>query len=84
MEVWKFSLQIGGRVFRAMPDGARPLSVQLQGDTLCLWCLVDPKAQPTMRQFTVVGTGHYIGTEQLHHIGTVLDGVFVWHAFEVL
>lgn len=33
------------------------------------------------RRVLVVGTGHQIPTTAIQHLGSVLDGPFVWHLF---
>jgi hypothetical protein len=84
--VWKFLIAMDDRVDIDMPLGARILCVQMQGDALCLWARVNPKAPPETRHFRIAGTGHplgdgmeaasYIGTFQLH------GGALVFHVFE--
>lgn len=68
----------------AMPLGAKPLCVQLQGDQLCMWALVDPREPPAQRTVRIAGTGHrrddisaedYLGTYQL------MGGSLVFHVF---
>ena len=40
--IWKYILDITDTQCLDMPDGAMTLCVQMQGETLCLWAVVDP------------------------------------------
>lgn len=42
--IWKYPLAITDTQNVMMPEGAEILSAQMQGDTLCLWALVNPDA----------------------------------------
>lgn len=70
----------------SMPDGAKILCVQTQGNALQLWALVDPSRPKSFREFEVVGTGCEIGEGGRRYIGTAqtYGGEFVWHVFEVI
>lgn len=62
-EIWKYpiSLEILSQTSEIdldMPIGARVISAQNQGNDLCLWAIVDPKAEKQVRRFCVYGTGH--------------------------
>lgn len=85
--IWKFELETTDNQEIKMPVGAEILTVQVQGETLCLWALVDPSAEKETRHFEMIGTGHpinyntgvsrvYIGSYQL------LGGELVFHVFE--
>jgi hypothetical protein len=84
--VWKFPLAMTGIQDVEIPGTARLLSVQPQGDGVCLWALCDTTADKVKRRICIVGTGHeapeigslyYISTFQLH------GGALVFHAFEI-
>lgn len=82
--IWKYSAPINDRLLLMMPEGAQIVCVQMQGETPCLWALVDCSAQQRQRAFSWRGTGQrfdeqgeYIGTVQLH------SGALVFHLFEV-
>jgi hypothetical protein len=50
---------------------------------ISLWAEVPTRDERTTRRtFTVIGTGHEI-PHRGAHVGTVLDGAFVWHVYEV-
>lgn len=87
MEVWKFKLN--GRDVQTkveMPSGAQVLRVDIQGDEIQLWALVDPESPTHTRTFEVYGTGHEIKEGKLNFISTffVRGGTYVFHAFERL
>ena len=92
-QVWKWEVPIANdnEVHIRMPLGAKILSFQLQGETPCLWALVDPKAPHVDRLFRVAGTGvpflhrpsmRFLGTVQDPRALTRLKGPLVWHLFE--
>lgn len=85
--VWKYPLAVTDTQFVQMPKGAQLLTVQPQGDAVCLWARVEDTNKPETRIIGIAGTGYplpddtkldYIGTFQLH------GGSLVFHAFEVM
>ena len=60
--IWKFPLDVTDETECVMPVGSELLTVQTQGDTLCVWALVDPdpKAKTESRSFRIFGTGHVV------------------------
>jgi hypothetical protein len=83
--VWKFEIHTDDYVNINLPKGAKPLSIQQQGDSVQLWCLVDPNETVyETRTFRLAGTGHPI-TDDVEYIGTfqLFGGSFVGHLFEV-
>lgn len=86
MTIWKFVIGKANDVVNVgMPKDAKILSVAMQAGQLCLWALVEPRAELTMRAIRVIGTGWDLADDikKAAFIGTVLDGAFVWHVFEV-
>lgn len=72
-----------------MPVGAKILTAQMQGETLCLWALVDrDTVQLENRQIQVVGTGHALDVDDAmqlaKYIATIqfYGGALVFHVFE--
>ena len=85
MEIWKYKLELMSSKVIEMPYGAEILCVQMQGQSICLWAKVDPKARVGKREFVVIGTGHaFSDTFVGRYIGTVQTegGLFIWHVFE--
>ncbi len=85
--IWKYPLELDDTVLIAMPAGALPLSVAMQGDTPCLWAAVDSAAaRQEVHRFYVRGTGHplrldpsacrFLGTLLLQPLG------LVFHVFD--
>jgi hypothetical protein len=67
----------------SMPNGAEILSVQLQGENVCLWAKVNPSEPMRIRNIWMFGTGHPLPEmTNLVFIGTVQVGQLVWHFFE--
>lgn len=83
--IWKFEFKVDDEVALRMPFGTRVLSVGSQcSNHICVWALVNPKADLVEYTFHVRGTGHPIEQAILLRaplIGTVMDGVYVWHVF---
>ena len=87
--IWKYTLSAQQVSTIKMPEGARILSTQTQGDDICVWAMVDvPDDGCTMvdRTFKVYGTGQPIDDgDSLTFLGTVLmyAQALVFHVFEV-
>ena len=83
--VWKFPLKLLFSQEVEMPVGARPLCVQVQHGTPCIWAQVDPSTSgrtsrrvtlaPTGYQFEQAPPGDYLGTVQM---GELVFHVYVW------
>lgn len=73
--------------FIKLPKDAQILSVQYQGEDLCVWALVDPDSNIFERvEFKIVGTGFDLEDEDLEnyeYLETVQtkSHSFVWHIF---
>lgn len=86
LTIWKYPLAITDRQIIMVPYGAGTLTVQAQGDSLCLWALVNPDAPKKPRVIEILGTGNpapeahrcYISTVQTH------NRALVWHIFEII
>lgn len=89
MTVYKFPIHTTDEQTIDMPQGAKVLCAKLQGDTLCLWALVSPRAPRERRTFLVRGTGHPIDVAEgydVQYVDTFMmyDGGLVFHVFEVV
>ena len=71
--IWKFPIPIQDSFTIIMPQGARVLSVETQGDVPFIWVMVDEEADQVEYHFELRGTGHncdkVVGYK---HIGTFL------------
>ena len=68
----------------SFPEGAELLHFDMQGRAPTIWALVDPDKPVARRTFRLAGTGHPIEAEEMAHVGTCMDGPFVWHLFELV
>lgn len=82
--IYKFPIAITDDQAVLMPASADILSAQFQGDTLCLWALLDTTEKKTARLIYIFGTGHPVPRRtDLRFIDTVQAGRLVWHVFEL-
>lgn len=85
--VWKYKLELDGRVEIEMPTGAAILHAGVYKGQSYLWCLVLPDAELATRVFRIYQTGHPIEEEiiKLKYIDTIQvgDASLVCHVFEV-
>jgi hypothetical protein len=80
MRILKYPLEVTDEQEVTIPHPATVLSVQLQGDQICLWALTDPEGAPVKRIIRFFGTGHTIPSdEDFSYLGTVQEPPFVWH-----
>lgn len=78
---YKYKLGIADEQFVKMPQNARILTVQVQGDSVCLWAEVDTGFPIGDRLIVCYGTGHPIQSWS-DYIGTVQTGPLVWHFYD--
>lgn len=84
--VWKFVVKLKAeRQMVTMPAVAKIVYFGLDGSgDPCLWAIVDPDMPTEGRSFVVRGTGrHWTAAERGEYVGTLVQGVYVWHCFEV-
>jgi len=80
--IWKYELN-PGRNNIELPAEFIALSVQIQNNTPCLWCLVETENILVNRFFYVFSTGGHIDSElNLKFIGTFQSTWMVFHLFE--
>ena len=81
--VYKYPLYLGDWVSVTMPEGAEPLSVQVQRGEPYLWARVTVANPPALHHFRIAGTGHDLGSNIGRHVGSfMLPGVnLVFHVF---
>jgi len=59
--------------------------VSAAGETWQLWAMVETVGDQEAREIVVYGTGQPIDANlNLLHISTFQQGMYVWHAFEVI
>ena len=97
MKIYKYEIDLKRMVLDtkdcmkiAIQAPAKILSVGIQNPhKISMWALVDPDIEKAIvRTIGIVGTGNHIAfsTEKGDNrfLGTVFDGPFVWHVFEVM
>lgn len=82
--VWKFPFfgGPGDTIVISMPEGAEIVRLAMQDNRPTMWALVDDRALRVDRCFTLIGTGSKV-QPGARYLGTVDDGPYVWHGFEV-
>ena len=88
MVIWKHSLNFVDEQTLPIPATAKILSVQMQGENICVWAMLDPThAVDRGRTFAIIGTRDPIEFDgkAAAFIGTVQarGGQLVLHVFEV-
>lgn len=79
--VYKYVVPFTGQYDVAIPQGARILTVAMQNNNLCFWAEHE-REDFELRTFRIFGTGASID-DNYTYVGTTLDGVFVWHLYEL-
>lgn len=85
MKVVQQEIQRVGRVKLDIPRLAECLSVQMQGDKIQSWWLVNERNAVEQVTILIYGTGDSMSdslVSYLEFLGTVQDGPFVWHVFQ--
>ena len=72
-----------------MPEDSLVLSAREQGDSICVWALVDPASPKKLKEFVVMGTGHEMpefGDRRIRFVGAanLHGGEMMFHVFEFL
>lgn len=83
-KIFKYPISVIPEQNIKAPFGARWLDVQVQGEVLCLWAVVDPELIDSEYRISIKGTGVEISELEMpniKHIGTVQMGSYVWHVF---
>ena len=81
MVIWKYKIELVIEQMVEMPIDSKVLSANMQGDTLCIWVLVNENNKKTLRPVWIYETGQLIDEPSGRFIDTVQDGQHVWHVF---
>lgn len=84
--VWKYQMRFAGEIRLEMPEGAEIVHVGLDpGGVLCAWAIVEPSRPKGTKILRIFGTGHEVPlwANRRSHVGTFLDGPYVWHVFDL-
>ena len=80
--VYKYIMPLPGHTLRiGIPSGYSPVHMDMQGDDICMWAEVD-SAGSFEYNFVTLPTGADI-PQGAEHRGTVIDGFYVWHVYEI-
>lgn len=81
--VWKFPLEITDMQKIKMPVGAVVVHGGLDPFGVpCLWCQVDDQEYISRYEVIyIVGTGNPIPPDASRHLGSFVQGPFVWHVY---
>ncbi len=80
--IHKYPLAIDDNLIIEMPQPAEIIHVGLDpAQRPCVWAVVDPAEEMTSRTLYVVGTGHPMPAKAQTHIGSFVQGPFIWHVF---
>lgn len=88
--IYKYHINFDRHQVLPLPQDAQFLHIDYQNNSLCLWFMIDSTKPTTLIKLEVIGTGWEIpDLPPLNnqpvirkHLGTVLQGQFVWHIFE--
>lgn len=83
--IWKYPIPLGDEAVAVLAPYAAPIVlVALDPATggPAVWIELDTNHPQDLRTFVVRGTGHQIGDGE-KHVGSLIDGAFVWRVFEV-
>jgi hypothetical protein len=84
--IWKYLLGPESAHTLSMPAGAEVIHADIQRGEFCLWAIIpDQSAEKENRYFLIAPTGGPGDSRVIkkNHITTFLDGMYVWHVFEV-
>lgn len=82
--IYKYLLPIQDEVILKMPKGAKPLTVQVQGENVYIWAIVDSSVKEVEDYyFDIFGTGFLYDCPSGKHIyfGTIQLSGLVFHVF---
>ena len=78
--IWKFPLT--GEETELEAPIEQFLTVQMQDGTPCVWAIVNPDRASHKYKVVIIGTGWECQRiDASKYIGTVQDGMYVWHCF---
>jgi hypothetical protein len=87
--IHKYEISSVGRFSLPLPTSFSPLKVATQGGKAFLWVELDTSDPIKVVDFIVFGTGwdlsaNVVDGEWAYHVGTFLEGPWVWHLYEII
>lgn len=84
MKIYKWSVCPDKSMTLEMPITTKILpAVFMQGTNLCFWGIVNETGKMENRTFFIAGTGGEFNGTDKEYIGSVQDGLYIWHLFEI-
>ena len=80
--IYKYNLAPLQTTVLNMPQGSNVVAFDIQGDSFCIWAIVNTDNPIVERTFTIVGTGWELKGNECY-IGMVQQNGFVWHCLEL-
>lgn len=84
--IFKYELPVIGERFELnLPKDCAICDIQPQGESICMWAMVDIHAELETHAYMIVGTGWKLDdAENMYYVKTVvMPSGLVWHVFEV-
>jgi hypothetical protein len=81
--VYKYPIEIASKQTLLLPVGFYVIRVGLDlNGNPCIWAIVDPAKSEAEMTVHIVGTGFVVPENMVNrHIGSFVQGSFIWHAF---
>jgi len=80
--IYKYPFGILDRCMVDLPENHEIIHIGLDPNHQpCIWAKVDPVEIDVSTEICVIGTGHDVD-DGMEHIGSFVDGQFVWHVFK--
>lgn len=81
LTIHKYPVRVAEQQIIEVPQGSKFLSAQLQNGEPTLWFMVDTNSEKLPYEVIIVGTGHPVPTNCTDFLGSVQQGMYVWHIF---
>lgn len=81
--IWKFPLVITDRQTVPIPENGVPIHVGLDPHgNPCIWCEIPSiNIDRGLLEVFIVGTGNEMPDRAENHLGSFIQGPFVWHVY---
>lgn len=80
--IWKFPLVLQSEQEILLPQEHKFIHAGLDPEgALCVWAEVQPNTEKGPRIISLRGTGHRLTGKEGPHIGSILQGSFIWHIY---
>jgi len=81
--IYKYTIPVKMYYTLNIYKGFTVLSIQAQGDCICMWAAVDITAEMVTVDLCILATGQSMDEQYPYYGGTVQthEGMFVWHIF---